>query len=117
MAKTKDKMVDAAENVKPYVERAMSDEKVRTDVMSAFATARELYNDLLEEKESLFASHPTFGERVAAVQGLAKATENDTRPALELFDNPEEVEKELTDYLTGILYHIQQLQAAAAQES
>jgi Zn-dependent protease with chaperone function/Flp pilus assembly protein TadD len=76
----------------------------------------KLYNDLLEEKESLFASHPTFGERVAAVQGLAKATENDTRPALELFDNPEEVEKELTDFLTGFLYHIQQLQAAAAQQ-
>ena len=29
MAKTKDKVYDAAENVKPYVERAMSDEKLR----------------------------------------------------------------------------------------
>jgi hypothetical protein len=47
MAKTKDKVVDAAENVKPYVERAISDEKLRDDVMSAFTTARDLYNELL----------------------------------------------------------------------
>ena len=47
MAKTKDKVYDAAGNVKPYVERAMADEKLRDDVMSAFGTARELYNELL----------------------------------------------------------------------
>ena len=47
MAKTRDKVYDAAGNVKPYVERAMSDEKLRADVVSAFSTARELYNELL----------------------------------------------------------------------
>jgi hypothetical protein len=47
MAKTKDKVYDAAGNVKPYVERAMADEKLREDVMSAFGTARELYNELI----------------------------------------------------------------------
>src|SRR5258708_9619575 len=47
MAKTKDKVYDAAENVKPYVERAMSDEKLRDDVMSAFSTAKELYSELV----------------------------------------------------------------------
>ena len=47
MAKTKDKVYDAAGNVKPYVERAMSDEKLRDDVMSAFSTAKELYNELI----------------------------------------------------------------------
>lgn len=47
MAKTKDKVYDAAGNVKPYVERAMTDEKLRDDVMSAFGTARELYNELI----------------------------------------------------------------------
>jgi gas vesicle protein len=47
MAKTKDKVYDAADNVKPYVQRAMSDEKLRDDVMSAFHTARELYNELI----------------------------------------------------------------------
>ena len=47
MAKTKDKVYDAADNVKPYVQRAMSDEKLRDDVLSAFATAKELYNELI----------------------------------------------------------------------
>src|SRR5581483_1280543 len=41
MAKTKDKVYDAAENVKPYVDRAMSDPKLREEVLSAFGTARE----------------------------------------------------------------------------
>jgi hypothetical protein len=47
MAKTKDKVYDAAGSVKPYVDRAMSDEKLRDDVMSAFTTAKELYNELI----------------------------------------------------------------------
>jgi gas vesicle protein len=47
MTKTKDKVYDAADNVKPYVQRAMQDEKLRDDVMSAFATAKELYNELI----------------------------------------------------------------------
>jgi hypothetical protein len=47
MAKTRDKVYDAAGNVKPYVERAMSDDKLREDVMSAFATAKELYTELV----------------------------------------------------------------------
>jgi hypothetical protein len=47
MATAKDKVYDAAGNVKPYVERAMNDEKLRDDVMSAFATAKDLYNELI----------------------------------------------------------------------
>ena len=47
MANAKDKVYDAAGNVKPYVERAMSDEKLREDVLSAFATAKGLYSELV----------------------------------------------------------------------
>jgi hypothetical protein len=47
MAKTKDKVYDAAGNAKPYIERAMKDEKLRDDVLSAFSTAKELYNELV----------------------------------------------------------------------
>ena len=53
MAKTTDKVYDAAGSIKPYVERAMSDEKLRTDVMSAFATARELYNELVGGRDAV----------------------------------------------------------------
>src|SRR5262245_24469925 len=47
MAKTKDKVYDAAGSVKPYVERAMTDERLRQDVISAFSTAKDLYNELI----------------------------------------------------------------------
>ncbi len=50
MAKTRDKVVDAAENVKPYVDRAIGDEKLRADVMSAFNTARDLYGELVGDR-------------------------------------------------------------------
>lgn len=47
MAKTKDRVGDAAGTVKPYVERAMRDEKLRDDVRSAFDSARTVYNELI----------------------------------------------------------------------
>jgi gas vesicle protein len=53
MATTRDKVYDAAENVKPYVERAMSDEKLKQDVLSAFATAKELYNELIGSRSAV----------------------------------------------------------------
>ncbi|HEX3805768.1 MAG TPA: hypothetical protein VHV52_03210 [Gaiellaceae bacterium] len=60
MAKTKDKVYDAADNVKPYVQRAMQDEKLRDDVMSAFSTAKELYNELVGGRSAV-----TLATRVA----------------------------------------------------
>jgi hypothetical protein len=43
MAKLKDRASDA----RPYVERALKDERVREDVKSAITTAREIYDELL----------------------------------------------------------------------
>jgi hypothetical protein len=43
MAKTKDRVADA----KPYVQRALQDEELRDDLKSAFAAAREVYDELL----------------------------------------------------------------------
>jgi hypothetical protein len=60
MAKTRDKVYDAADNVKPYVQRAMHDEKLREDVMSAFATAKDLYNELIGGRSAV-----TLATRVA----------------------------------------------------
>ena len=60
MAKTKEKVYDAAGNVKPYVERAMSDEKLRDDVMSAFSTAKDLYTELIGGRSAV-----TLATRVA----------------------------------------------------
>jgi gas vesicle protein len=58
--KAKDKVQDAAENLKPYVERAMEDEKLRDDVMRAFGSAREIYRELMGEKSKV-----TLASRVA----------------------------------------------------
>jgi gas vesicle protein len=60
MTKTRDKVYDAAGNVKPYVDRAMSDEKLREDVMSAFGTAKELYSELIGGRSAV-----TLATRVA----------------------------------------------------
>ena len=58
--RAKDRVSDATENLKPYVERAMADEKLRDDVMRAFGSAREIYKDLMGEKSAI-----TLASRVA----------------------------------------------------
>jgi hypothetical protein len=67
--KTKEKVYDAAGNVKPYVDRALSDEKLRADVISAFTTARDLYNELI-------------GSRTAATVATRVATDEEIRMKL-----------------------------------
>jgi hypothetical protein len=47
MAKTKDKVSDAAGNVKPYVDRALHDAELRDNVRNAYESARSIYNALI----------------------------------------------------------------------
>jgi len=47
MAKTRDKVSEAATNVRPYVERAVRDEELRDNVKAAFQAAREVYDELI----------------------------------------------------------------------
>ena len=47
MAKTKDKVSDAAGNVKPYVDRALNDAELRDSVRNAYESARSIYSDLM----------------------------------------------------------------------
>jgi hypothetical protein len=47
MPKTKDKVLDSAGTVKPYIDRAMHDEDLRENVMTAFAAAKEVYDELI----------------------------------------------------------------------
>jgi Zn-dependent protease with chaperone function len=73
----------------------------------------DMYQKLLAEKASLFASHPTFQERIAAIAGLPMAANPDDAPAVQLFDQPEELEKELTEFLTAYMHHVRHVQAAS----
>jgi gas vesicle protein len=79
MAKTRDKVYDAAGNVKPYVDRAMRDDKLRDDVMNAFATAKDLYSELIGGRSAV-----TLATRVATdeeVHEKLKAAIEDLRSA------------------------------------
>jgi hypothetical protein len=46
MPKTKDRVTGVAGTAKPYVERAINDEELRTHVKQAFAAAKEIYDEL-----------------------------------------------------------------------
>jgi hypothetical protein len=47
MAKTKDRIYDTADTVRPYVDRALHDEELRNNLREAFNSAREVYVELL----------------------------------------------------------------------
>lgn len=106
------------------IARLLQDGKAFVNMYEAFRDYREeqlnaqereeMYKKLLEEKESLFASHPTFGERIAAVKPLPPAQRTDSAPALTLCENAEEIEKEMTEFLTGYMYHLHHLPSQAA---
>ena len=50
MHKTKDKVSDAAGNVKPYVDRALHDEELRDNLRSAYSSARSIYDELVGKR-------------------------------------------------------------------
>ena len=46
MTKTKERVLGAAGDVKPYVDRALRDDELRLNVKKAFDAAREIYDEL-----------------------------------------------------------------------
>jgi len=50
MVKTKVKVTDAADTVKPYVERALHDEELRDNVRNAYQSARTIYDELVARR-------------------------------------------------------------------
>jgi hypothetical protein len=50
MHKTAGKVTDAAGSARPYVERALKDEDLRDNVKTAFAAAREIYDELVGDR-------------------------------------------------------------------
>lgn len=73
----------------------------------------KLHEELLSEKGTVFASHPTMTERFEAVQAFQPAARRDTTPARDLLSDPNTLEQELTGYVTAYFQHLAQLQAAA----
>jgi hypothetical protein len=50
MAKTKDRVSDAANNAKPYIDRALHDEELRQSVRNAYQSARTIYSELVGKR-------------------------------------------------------------------
>jgi hypothetical protein len=65
VASTRDRIADRAETMKPYVERAMTDEKVREDVRDAVAAARQIYDELIGNR-----GITTIASRIATDQDI-----------------------------------------------
>ena len=108
-SKARDKVYDAAGNVKPYVDRALSDEKLRADVLSAFATARDLYNELIANRTAA-----TVATRVATdeeIRAKLKAAIEDLRSAANRLQGRRESDRKrgrtllLLGILIGILFN------------
>ena len=47
MAKTKDKLYDTADTMRPYVDRALHDDALHDNLKEAFGAARDVYAELL----------------------------------------------------------------------
>jgi gas vesicle protein len=47
MAKTKDKLYDTADTMRPYVDRALHDDDLHDNLKEAFNAARQVYQELL----------------------------------------------------------------------
>ena len=47
MAKTKDRLYDTADTMRPYVDRALHDDALHDNIKEAFIAARDVYSELL----------------------------------------------------------------------
>jgi hypothetical protein len=101
MAKAKDKVADTAATVKPYIERAMTDEKLRQDVMDAVTTAKQIYTDVLGGR-----GVTTIASRVATDEDLQaqlrKAVEDLRQAARRLQGKEEHKARNTALLVTGI---------------
>jgi hypothetical protein len=82
MGRQKDTLLNKADSVRPYVERAMSDENLRRDVLRAFAVARDLYGELARDRDRpiTIASRVATDEEIRdklrdAVEDLRRASD------------------------------------------
>ena len=78
MPKTKDRLMDRADDVRPYVDRALHDEELRDNLKEAFMAARTVYDELI-------------GNRGAVATAQRIATDKDIQdhmPPEVVFDDP-----------------------------
>jgi hypothetical protein len=101
MAKLQDRARDRAGDVKPYLERALKDERVREDVKSAVTTAREIYEQLLGGKAITSAATRVATDKEIQ-QGLRDAIDDLRDAADRIQGNKSHGSRNTTLLLTGI---------------
>ena len=79
MAKTRDRITDTAESVRPYVERAVKDEEVRENVKSALLAARNIYDELIGGRGVTYAATRMATDK--DIQESLRAAVDDLRQA------------------------------------
>jgi hypothetical protein len=101
VARTVERVAGRASGVKPYVERAMTDEKVRDDVRDAIAAAREIYDELIGGR-----GVTTIATRVATdkdIQENLRRAIDDLRKAADRVQGKDSHTARNTLLLTGIV--------------
>ena len=74
MVKTKDKLYDTADTMKPYVDRALHDDDLHDNLKEAFKAARDVYAELLGNR-NLTSTAMRVGTDKEIQENLKKAVE------------------------------------------
>jgi hypothetical protein len=101
MAKLQDRAKDRASDMRPYLERAFKDERVREDVKSAISTAREIYDQLLGGRQFSAAAARVATDKDIQ-QNLRDAIEDLRDAADRIQGNKSHSGRNATLLLTGI---------------
>jgi hypothetical protein len=62
MPKTTERVAAAADTAKPYVDRALHDEELRSHVKQAYAAARDIYDELIAPRSVVTAAQRVAGD-------------------------------------------------------
>ncbi|MEA3401314.1 MAG: M48 family metallopeptidase [Armatimonadota bacterium] len=78
----------------------------------------EILASVMEEGRGILSSHPTLAERLRALEDLPAAPERqrDERPAREVFEDPDAIEQEQTEFLSAVLYYATHGEPPEAEE-
>jgi hypothetical protein len=108
MAKTTDMLIDRADQVRPYVDRALHDEELRDNLKEAFTTARGLYDELIGNRGAFGVAQRVAGDK--DIQENLKKTVEELRAAAERLQGKEDHSARnrlllLTGITIGILFN------------
>ena len=99
MAGRREKVSDAAENVRPYVSRALKDEDVRDNLKSALNAAREVYDELMGGRGVTYAATRMATDK--DIQDHLKTAVEDLRKAADRVQGKDEHKARNTMLLLG----------------